>query len=44
MHKSQNGSSTGWHPSSHTLPTPGFSAEGETKLVKRIREAKRALS
>jgi hypothetical protein len=44
MHKPQNGGRTGRHSSSRTLPTPSFTAESKTKLVKRIREPKRALS
>jgi hypothetical protein len=44
MNKPQNGGGTGRHSRSLTLPTPSFTAEGKTKLVKRIREAKRALS
>src|SRR5215218_7314155 len=41
VHKPQNGGSTGWHSSSRTLPPPSFPADGKTKLVKRIHEAKR---
>src|SRR5690349_19521540 len=44
MHKPQNGGRAGRHSSSCTLPTSSFTAKGKTKLVKRIREAKRPLS